>query len=128
MLPDTEQSPIPTFHLGAKKDTGWHCSKRVRKHTQFVLIKAMGLGVKTKFNPSFLSLRFSQTVLTSDSVHLASVPGVLRASAAFQNTGLFNLIIDGSAVTCRSTQPENSLQPQQNAQAAALLCCVLTTS
>ena len=32
MLPlDTEQRPIPTFHLGAKKDTIWHCSKPDRK-------------------------------------------------------------------------------------------------
>ena len=93
----------------------------VRKHAQFVLIKAMGLGVNTKFNPSFLSLHFSQTVLTSDSVHLALVSGVSRASVAFQNTALFNLIIDGSAVTCRPTQPENSLQPQPNAGSHAVV-------
>lgn len=74
-----------------------------------MLIKAMALGVNTKPNPNFLSRHISQPVLTSDSVHLAVVYGVSRASAAFQNTALFNLIICGSTVTRRSAQPENSL-------------------
>lgn len=74
-----------------------------------MLIKAMGVEVNPKFNPSFLSLHISQPVLTSDSVHLALVYGVSRASAAFQNTALFNLIIHGNMVTHTSAQPENLL-------------------
>lgn len=109
MLPDLQGRPIPIFHLGAKKDTVWHWPKLDWKNAQFVLIKAMVLGENTKFNPSFLSFHISQPVLTSESVHLALVYGVSRASAAFQNTALFNLIIYGSTVPRRSAQPENAL-------------------
>lgn len=72
-----------------------------------MLIKAIGLGVNTKFNPSFLSLHISRSVMTSDWA-LASVYGVSRASAAFQNPALFNLIIPASTVTHESAPPENS--------------------
>lgn len=117
MLPlDTEQRPIPTFHLGAKKDTVWHCSKpdRKKKKLSSCWLKLWVLRVNTKFNPGFLSPHISQPVLTSDSVYLALVYGVSRASAAFQNMASFNLIDGGGRVTRRSAEPEHSLRPQQN--------------
>lgn len=72
------------------------------------------MRVNTKFNPGFLSPHISQPVLTSDSVYLALVYGVSRASAAFQNMASFNLIDGGGRVTRRSAEPEHSLRPQQN--------------
>lgn len=72
-------------------------------------------GENTNFSPSIPSFHISLPVLISDSVHLALVYGVSRASAAFQNKALFNLIIYGSIVPRRSAQPENALSPQQNA-------------
>lgn len=126
MMLDIQLRPSPTFPLGAKKDTVWHCSTLDTKNVQFMLnwtvhVKAMGLEVNTEFNSSFLSLHISQPVLTSDSGHLALVYGVLRACAAFQNKALLNLIIHGSRVTCRPAPPENSLWPQLNTGGCAVV-------